>query len=257
MIAPLARLLALALLLAATPAGAAELVLSLSKPRVTITSSFTGDSIVLFGVIEPGADPPAESAYDVVVTVRGPNESFITWRKERRFGLWTNGDSRTFVAAPSYLAVLSSRPPEDMAPPSLLRQEQAGFAYNRLLQRLGSDYADVVPGDPFRQAFLRVKQTQGLYLERTDAVSFLSPRVFRAEIPLPGIAPVGRYDVVVKLFYDGAMLDRGVATLEVAKIDFEQAVATAAQDHAWLYGIVTALGALMVGFIGNLVFRRD
>lgn len=257
MIAPLARLLVFGLLLGAGPAGAAELVLSLSKPRVTITSSFAGDSIVLFGVIEPGADAPADLAYDVVVTVRGPNESFVTWRKERRFGLWTNGDSRTFVAAPSYLAVLSNRPPSDMAAPDLLRQEQAGFAQNRLLQRLGTDYADVVPGDPFRQAFLRVKQTQGLYLERTDAVSFLAPRVFRAAIPLPGTAPIGRYEVVVKVFAGGEMLKRGATTLDVGKIDFEQAVATAAQDHAWLYGLVTALGALMVGFIGNIVFRRD
>ncbi|MCJ8143770.1 TIGR02186 family protein [Ancylobacter sp. A5.8] len=257
MIAPLARLLVLALLLAAGPAGATELVLSLSKPRVTITSSFTGDSIVLFGVIEPGADAPTDVTYDVVISARGPNESFVTWRKERRFGLWTNGDSRTFVAAPSYLAVLSNRPPAQIAAPDILRQEQAGFAQNRLLQRLGTDYADVVPGDPFRQAFLRVKQTQGLYLERTDAVEFLAPRVFRAAIPLPGIAPVGRYDVVVKLFANGDMLKRGATTLDVAKVDFEQAVATAAQDHAWLYGIVTALGALMVGFIGNLVFRRD
>ena len=241
----------------AFPAAAANVVLSLSKPRVTITSSFSGDSIVLFGVIEPQDASAPATPYDVVVTVRGPNESFVTWRKSRRFGLWMNVDSRSFLAAPSYLAVLSNRDPSLMADADTLRQEQAGFAHNRLLQRVGFDYADVVADDPFRQAFLRVKQSQGLYVERTAGVEFIAPRVFRATIPIPGTAPVGVYDVVVKTFTGGALVNRSTAGLEVAKIDFEQTVATAALEHSWLYGLITALGALCVGFIANLAFRKD
>nr|WP_246548214.1 TIGR02186 family protein [Ancylobacter oerskovii] len=249
-------LLALGLAPAAAQNETAErqgLVLSLSKARVTITSSFSGDSIVLFGVVpEDVVDAP-----DVVVSVRGPNQSFITWKKERRFGLWTNVESRSFLAAPSYLAVLSNRPPAEMADAETLRQEQAGFTNNRLLQRVGTDYADVVPGDPFRQAFLRVKQSQGLYFERTDAVEFIAPHVFRTVIPIPGTAPIGVYEVQVKLFAKGERVASGRLALEVAKIDFEQSVATAAQDHALLYGLATMLGALAVGFVANVVFRRD
>jgi len=118
-------LAALLLCLVALPgmARAGDLVLSLSKARVTITSSFAGESLVLFGVIAPSASgQPDTGGYDVVVTVRGPNESFVTWRKERRFGLWVNVDSRSFLAAPSYLAVLSNRDPALMAPADLLRQ---------------------------------------------------------------------------------------------------------------------------------------
>lgn len=254
------RLAALLLALLALPgaAMAGELVLSLSKSRVTITSSFTGESIVLFGVIEPGdATGTDGQPYDVVVTVRGPNESFVTWRKERRFGLWVNVDSRSFLAAPSYLAVLSNRDPSAIAPTDILRQEQAGFVHNRLLQRVGSDFADVVPEDPFRQAFLRVKQAQGLYVENVAGVEFIAPHVFRAAFPIPGTAPIGTYEVVVKTFSGGAPLGRGMVRLDVAKVDFEQAVATAAQDHPWFYGLVTAFGALAVGFVANVAFRRD
>lgn len=253
-------LAALLLCLVALPgmARAGDLVLSLSKARVTITSSFAGESLVLFGVIAPSASgQPDTGAYDVVVTVRGPSESFVTWRKERRFGLWVNVDSRSFLAAPSYLAVLSNRDPALMAPADLLRQEQAGFVNNRLLQRVGADYADVVAEDPFRQAFLRVKQAQGLYLERPAGVEFLAPHVFRAAFPIPGTAPIGTYEVVVKTFAGGALTHRGTVSLDVAKVDFEQAVATAAQDHPWFYGLVTAFGALAVGFIANVAFRRD
>lgn len=245
--------------LLATPhlARASDLVLSLSKSRITITSSFTGDNIVLFGVI--GANAPADSPhpFDVVVSVRGPNQGFVTWRKERRFGLWMNVDGRSFLAAPSYLAVLSNRDPALMADADTLRQEQAGFANNRLLQRVGSDYADVVAEDPFRQAFLRVKQAQGLYVERPAGVEFIAPNVFRAVVPIPGTAPIGTYDVVVKVFADRALVSRGALSLDVAKVDFEQTVATAAQNQPWLYGLITAFGALAVGFIANIAFRRD
>ncbi len=247
----------LLLLLAGTDARAAELVLSLSKARVTITSNFTGDTLVLFGVIDPGEAAAPAVPQDVVVTVRGPSESFTTWRKERRLGIWVNVDSRSFLAAPSYLAVLASRPPALIADAQTLRHEQAGLDNNRLLQRIGSDYADVVPQDPFRQAFLRVKQAQGLYFERPAGVEFIAPNVFRATIPIPGTAPIGAYEVVVKTFADGALVSRGALALEVAKIDFEQTVATAAQNHPWIYGLATALMALSVGFVANLAFRRD
>ncbi|GLK74222.1 TIGR02186 family protein [Ancylobacter dichloromethanicus] len=252
-----APLLLLLLALSGAEARGAELVLSLSKARVTITSNFTGDTLVLFGVIAPGAASAGTGTPDVIVTVRGPSESFTTWRKERFLGLWVNVDSRSFLAAPAYLAVLASRAPALMATPDILRREQAGLDNNRLLQRIGSDYADVVPEDPFRQAFLRVKQAQGLYFERPAGVEFIAPNVFRASIPIPGSAPIGTYEVVVKTFADGALVARGTLGFEVAKVDFEQTVATAAQNHPWLYGIVTALAALCVGFIANIVFRRD
>ncbi|MDQ0512775.1 TIGR02186 family protein [Ancylobacter amanitiformis] len=260
------RLLLLAAALAAFPgvARADGLVLSLSKARVTITSSFAGENIVLFGVIEPGAgaaatgaSPGASPAPDVVVTVRGPNQSFLARRKERRLGLWINVDSRSFLAAPSYLAVLSNRDPALMSDADTLRQEQAGFANNRLLQRIGSDYADVVAQDPFRQAFLRVKQAQGLYVEDHTGVEFIAPHIFRAVFPIPGRAPIGTYDVVVKVFADRTLTQQAALRLDVAKVDFEQAVAGAAQDHPWLYGFICAFGAIAVGFCANIVFRRD
>ncbi len=245
-----------ALFMPAGPAAAREVVLSLSKERVTITSSFAGEDVALFGVIGRGGDTP-ETAYDVIVTARGPDQSFVTWRKARRLGLWMNVESRSFLAAPSYLAVLSSRPPVQIADAETLRTEQAGLANNRLLQRVGGDYADVVPEDPFRQAFLRVKQQQGLYFERNAAVSFIAPYVFRVAIPIPGQAPVGRYQVVAKVFAGRELIGSRTVELEVAKVDFEQAVAEAAHGWPWLYGLGAALGALAVGFIASVVFRKD
>jgi uncharacterized protein (TIGR02186 family) len=70
---------------------------------------------VLFGAIEPDAGTAVRTPYGLVVTVRGPPQSIRTRRKERVLGIWVNVASREFVRVPSYLAVLSNRPVDDIA----------------------------------------------------------------------------------------------------------------------------------------------
>ncbi len=41
------------------------------------------------------------------------------------------------------------------------------------------------------------------------------------------------------------------------KTGFEQYVADAARDYGLLYGAITALMALFIGWFGSVVFRRD
>lgn len=231
-----------------------HLVVSVSQPQVAITSSFTGADLVVFGVAET-ATP--DDAPDVVVTVRGPKQSFVTWRKSRVFGLWVNTDSRTFIDVPAFLSVQSNRPTDQMAAPEVLRRKQIGLSRNLLLQRVGTDYADVVPTDPFRLAFLRTQKAENLYQDISDGVTFLAPGVFRANVTIPGRAPIGRYDVTVQLLRNGQVSAQGVQHFEVNKSGFEQQVAAFSQNDGTVYGIAVAIGSLIVGFIGNFLFRKE
>ena len=88
-------------------------------------------------------------------------------------------------------------------------------------------------------------------------MTFLTPTLFRAAIPLPAEAPIGNYDVDVKLFADGALLTRANSAFEIVKVGFEQFVANAARDHGLLYGLATAMMALLTGWFASVVFRRD
>ena len=124
-------------------------------------------------------------------------------------------------------------------------------------QQLGSDVGDVARDDPFRASFIRLKTQHELYVQRTNGVTLLTPTVFRAEIPLPAEAPIGNYDVDVKVFAEGASLTRGNSAFEIIKVGFEQFVANAAQDYGLLYGITTAMMAIMTGWFAAVVFRRD
>jgi uncharacterized protein (TIGR02186 family) len=242
----------------ARPAAAERLVVSLSNHRVQVTSSFTGEDLVLFGTVEPDSNGgKLRPGYDLVVTVTGPRESFRTRRKQRVAGIWVNTESREFVKVPSYLAILSNRPVVQIANKETLRRLQIGLDNFLLPQRIGPDIADTVRNDPFRVAFVRLKSEQHLYLESHTAVTFLTPTVFRAAIPLPADVPTGPFAIDVMLFADGALAARTNSALEVIKAGFEQFVAEAAIDNGTLYGLATALIALFIGWSASVIFRRD
>jgi uncharacterized protein (TIGR02186 family) len=252
---------ALVIVATATMIGRATpetLVTSLSTHYVRITANFTGADLVLFGAIERDARTVARrGGYDVIVTVTGPRQTFVTRRRERVFGIWMNVESRTFVDAPSYLAVLSNRPLSEVSSPLVLRRLQSGLDQILLPQEISGDIGDSARDDPMRTSFVRIKRDQGLYREAPDAVTFLTPTLFRSAIPLPDNVPTGVYEIDVKLFADGALLARQTSALEVVKSGFEQFVATAARDYGFLYGIATAMMALATGWLASIVFRRD
>lgn len=241
--------------LAAAPAWAERLVISLSTHRVLITSNFAGVDLTLFGTIDMDAASVGRSGgYALAVTVNGPREPIVTWRKNRFLGIWVNTDSRLFTDAPSYLAVLSNKPLDTIGSPDVLRRFRLGLS--NFMPEGGRDLAEA-EDDSFRAAFLRIKRQQGLYRELGNAVTFLTPTLFRASVPLPANIPIGEYEVDVKLFADGALIAQETTAFEIIKAGFEQVVASYARDHGILYGVATAFLALLTGWFGAVVFRRD
>ena len=117
--------------------------------------------------------------------------------------------------------------------------------------------ADDVPGETFRKAFVQLKEEHGLYRQESNGVTFLTPALFQASIPLPAEVPTGTYEIEVKLFADGVMIARTPSALEIYKAGFEQFVTTSAQSHGVLYGLATALMAILTGWFASVVFRRD
>lgn len=239
-------------------AQAEKLIVSISNHRVTVTSSYSGEELVLFGSVVRDASTPAHRGdYDMVVTVSGPRTGMVTRRKEYKFGIWVNADSRQFLNVPTYLAVSSNRAIDIIAPADVRRRQQLGIDNILLTQRVGIDYADVVASDPFRRAFVRLRSEHGLYREAASGVTFLTPTLFRTGIALPAEVPIGTYEVNIKLFADGALVGDTQTAFEIVKAGFEQFIATAAHRHGFAYGLVTALMALMTGWMASIVFRRD
>ena len=62
-------------------------------------------------------------------------------------------------------------------------------------------------------------------------MTFLTPTLFRGAIAVPADAPIGTYDVDVKLFADGAMVARTNSAFDIVKVGFERFIASSAADH--------------------------
>lgn len=244
-----------AVMVSASGAAFAErLISSLSSHQVLVSSSFAGAELVLFGSVErDAATVPRRSGYNLVVTVIGPRQTLVTRRKDRMFGIWANAQSRTFVGAPSYLAVLSNKPLDEIASLGVQQRLDIGMDNVPLPQTASMQPTDLL----FRDALIRLKKERGLYIEEPNSVTFLTPNLFRASIRLPAEAPVGSYEVEVKLFADGTNIARTASALEVVKVGIEQFVANAARDYGFIYGVCTALMALLTGWFASIVFRRD
>lgn len=239
-------------------AHAESLIVSVSNHRVTVTPNYSGEELVLFGSIErDGKSLPAGSSYDIVVTVNGPRVNMVTRRKERKLGIWINVNSREFIQVPAYLGIFANRPIDNIAAPDVQRRQQIGLTSVSLPQRMGPDIANTVASDPFRSAFVRLRTDHGLYREQTSAVTFLTPTLFRTGIPLPAEVPIGTYDIDIKLFANGALVSRTETAFEIVKVGFEQFVANAARHHGILYGLATAMMAIMTGWLASVVFRKD
>jgi uncharacterized protein (TIGR02186 family) len=242
---------AFALGVMASAPRAERLVTSLSTHRVLISSNFTGTSLVLFASIEESdATREKPRKYDISITVRGPNTTFVTRKKDRVLGLWVNYESRSYPDTPSYLAVLTNRPPAEFGPLELQTKYKIGLNYAALPPAIAAD-------EEFRDALLRVKKAEGLFHEETNAVTFLTPTLFRATVPVPGTAPTGSYEVDVHVFLNGVLAAQQITAIEVVKTGFEALVAQQAREARLDYGLAVAFLAFVVGLTAGLVFRRN
>jgi uncharacterized protein (TIGR02186 family) len=255
------RAAALALALIGSLGGQAlaeTLVAATSTNVVEISSNFSGTDIAVFGMIERDrATVSRAEPYKVAVQLFGPKETVMTRRKERRAGIWVNATSRVHADVPSFYVVLTTDPIADIATPETLKRFQVGLA-NLLLPQKIVGGIDVEGGNPeFREAFIRLKSQAGLYREVANKVEFLTPSLFRATIPIPANVPIGRYRVQIVLFQEGLSLAEHSSDLVISKTGFEQLIYDLAFSASLVYGLGTVILALVIGWIGSVVFRRD
>lgn len=251
--------LAVAAFLALLPAAAAEsLTAATSTGVVSIGSNFTGTTVTVFGTIERDRATVSRAApYEIAVQLIGPRETVVTRRKERRFGIWMNRDSRTYLDVPSLYTVMTTGPLSRIATAEALKRHQVGLDSMLLPERFAGG-SDLHGGDgEFRAAFLRLKKNAGLYREIPGGVDFLTPTLFRAVVPIPANVPVGRYTVQVLLFQETLPLAEHTSDLVVSKTGFEQFTYALAFEQPLVYGLATVLLALFTGWLGGVLFRRD
>jgi uncharacterized protein (TIGR02186 family) len=251
----LMALFILALSAFAGPGRSEQLVTQVSRPEVAITSSFQGETLTLFGQIQP--DPGSterfvEGPYHLIITVTGPLQDRVTRKKSNVFGVWLNTDEATFERFPSFYQVLSDARIADMTDAVTLSQLQIPLA-SQARHVLGAGWWDSLA---LGTELVRLMQKKGMFVLNEQGVIFRSNTFFFAQVNLPSDAPPGPYLVHSYLFKDGVLVADKTDGFSVRKIGFERFLGLAARQQPLFYGIVCVALAIFTGWLGGVVFRR-
>jgi uncharacterized protein (TIGR02186 family) len=213
--------------------------------RITITAGFTGTDLFVYGV----KDGPG----DIVVVLRGPPSDYAVRRKERIAGIWLNTDRVDFQSVPSFYAVASSKPLDEVMTPAAQAREEVGVGRLKMVPAEDTAAADVAP---FSEALIRVKQAMGLYQGDVATISVGNKPLFSGRMHVPANVPTGNYDVKVLLLRDGEIADGRTIPLQIGKGGTDAWVYERAHDQSAAYGLCAILGALLLGWAAHLVFRK-
>ncbi len=256
------RLVALILLaLTALPAAASEIVGALSQNRVSLTASFSGSEILIFGAIRRDADEVTaeESAeatggpndFDVVIVVEGPRQAVAVWRKDRRAGIWMNVDSMAMASVPSFYAVATSAPLNTVVTP----ETDAAFRISAR-QAIRIDQANDTPdGAVFTEALMRIRERSAHYLLLDRWVHVDRDILFRANVRLPADLTEGAYTTRMYLVQGGDVVSQYRTAIFVRKEGFERWLHQMAFDQPFIYGLMALTLALVAGWGASALFR--
>jgi uncharacterized protein (TIGR02186 family) len=228
-----------------------RLVPDISARAIEIRYSFTGAQLLLFGaILYPGGRTPTRPL-DVVVVLKGPVQPMIVREKQKIAGIWMNADSHRFVSAPSFYAVASNRPLQQIV------EERTAAVYELGLQNLQLSPGGGAQPDKarrFEAGLLDLRARQGLYAENGNGVEISDGVLYRARIDIPSQVPVGTYETETFLLDRGKVIAAATKEVSVRKTGFERFIATAARRNGFLYGLAAVLLSLGLGWGAAALF---
>ena len=118
-----------------------------STRNVAVTSSFTGTEIVVFGAVDNSRQPGAEAVlYDIVVVIEGTPNRIAVRKKSQLGGIWMNTRNASFDGVPSYYAIWSTRPLDEIASEATMIGYEIGFDHVRMAPVGGTEAQDYLCG---------------------------------------------------------------------------------------------------------------
>ncbi len=250
------KLSALALLIAAPfLMGQREPVLvpDVSQSRVEVRQGFTGANLLLYGAVIDPSGTAGGTPYDIVVVLKGPTEPIRLREKERIAGIWMNAGSSDFRSAPSFFAVASSSPIEEIVDPRTAAIYELGTEFIQL-----SPSGQIEPEEQARFAagLVEMRQRAGLYKEDAQGVRISEGVLYQARIALPSNVTTGKYTAETFAIANGRVLASATADIEVVKVGLEGRVVYAAERWSLFYGLGAIALSLAMGWMAGRFFPK-
>lgn len=251
------RLLCALFLMLAAPLVAEELVdeevvLGMSQNRVAITANFDGSEILLFGAVKRESPIQEEPPLEVVVAVSGPLLPVTVRKKSKRFGIWVNTESVDVDHAPSFYAVATSKPfNQIMTSVEDLRHK---VSIPRMIRSVGAPMT-VDNAQRFAEAVMRIRTENGLYQMLENTVTVDQQTLFRTSISMPANLTEGDYSTRVFLTRGGKVVSHFETTIDVRKVGLERWLFNLSRQQPLIYGLLSLAIAIVAGWSASAVFQ--
>ncbi|MGB0606996.1 MAG: TIGR02186 family protein [Paracoccaceae bacterium] len=246
-----AFILTLLMLLNTAPIAAEEVVLGMSHDEVAITATFDGSEILVFGAIKRESKI-SPVPLQVIVAVSGPSEPLLVRRKERKFGIWVNTDTVEVDLAPSFYAVATSAPWDQVVTDTEdLRHK---ISINRAIRSVGAPM-HIENAQSFSDAVMRIRKKSGLYQLRENTVAVDQQTLFRTSIEMPANLTEGNYKTRIFLTRNGQVLSHFETDIAVRKVGLERFLFTLSRENPLVYGLMSLAIAIFAGWSASAVFQ--
>jgi uncharacterized protein (TIGR02186 family) len=248
------RALALLLALSLPQALLAQesIVTGLSQNRVQITTNYDGSNILIYGAVKRDAPPPEGPRLEVIVTVEGPAQPLVLRRKEKIAGIWINRSSVVIDSAPSFYAVTTTGPLEEIL--SNTEDLRYRISQQQAIRAVGiSEEATNAPD--FVEALQRIRRNEDRYRMATGKVQLLQETLFRADVDLPSNLSDGSYKVRLFILRGGKVIDHQDRYIAVRKAGMERDLYNLAHEQPFIYGVISLLMAAIAGWAASAGFR--
>ena len=239
-----------ALLITKNLASAADnkMTAEVSTDLVQINTGFDGMNLLLFGT--------TNGANDIIIVIKGPLETYIIRKKTRVASIWINTEKVIIENVPTFYALASTRPLNQIAAQSILKEYGIGannFSIN-LSKQPNAKKIDI--SDEYKNALIRLKNKLGLYIDNPIKIKLIEGQLFKANIKFPANVSTGEYTAEIYSFKNGLLLDVINKPILVEKIGIGADVFRLAHSHSALYGIIAILIAVASGWIAAVIFRK-
>ena len=234
------------------PAVSQDIVLGLSKQEIGITAFFDGSEILIFGAVKHESEASSEGDLDVVVTISSPRSPVTVRRKEKRLGIWVNVDAFEVDLAPSFYAVATTRPFDEVVSKASDLWHQISV---RQLIRAVSVPVAVENPEEFTEALVRVRENDGLFQTLSGAVTLQDQTLFSTSVSLPSNLVEGAYTARIFLMNDGDVVSEYQTSIDVRKVGMERWLYNLAHERPVVYGLLSLAIAIFAGWAAAAAFR--
>jgi len=243
-------LILLALLLL-TGARDPILVPEVSQHEIQVRQGFTGTELLLFGAILTPDGTRAGRDYDIVVVLKGPTRSIVLREKQKVAGVWVNADSAEFRSAPTFFALASSKPINQIVDDKTAAIYELGLEWIQL-----SPIGAFEPKEQARFAagLVELMQRGGLYKENQRGVQLSEQVLYQARIALPSSVQTGTYTAETLAITKGRVVASAISRVEVKKLGFELLIARFAERQAFFYGLLAVAISVGMGILAGRLF---